>query len=191
MNQRAPSIEKRSSRWLTTWYRLPARIVVSDDGLCDIAPLGISMPHPSLINLVLRRGVPDETRSRLFFLHEVGHLQTLPLLLLPLLLLQRKQRTRGKSLLLNILGVEAFWELASETYVVWRARHEYSAAWNASRNPAMLLFWPLMLILAALPFLAVSGRRQGGQGEAAGTSRPGIPLSEGLDLTFAIGIPFE
>jgi hypothetical protein len=157
MNPRAPSIEKRSSRWLTTWYRLPARIVVSDDGLCDIAPLGISMPHPSLINLVLRRGVPDETRSRLFFLHEVGHLQTLPLLLLPLLLLQRKQRTRGKSLLLNILGVEAFWELTSETYVVWRTRHEYSAAWNASRNPAMLLFWPLMLILAALPFLAVSG----------------------------------
>jgi hypothetical protein len=121
------------------------------------------MPHPSLINLALRWGVPDETRLRLFFLHEVGHLQTLPLLLVPLLLLRRKQQTCRGSLLLNILGVEAFWELTSETYVVWRARDEYSAAWKDSRNPAMLLFWPLMLILAALPFLTVPGRPQGEQ----------------------------
>jgi len=154
MHELASSIEKGSSDWRTTWYRLPARIIVSDNGLCDIAPLGIPLPHPSLINLALRRGMPDEARLRLFFFHELGHLQTLPLLLLPLLLLQLKQRTRRRSLLLNILGLEAFWELTSETYVVWRARHSYAAAWRASRNPAMVLFWPLMLALAALPFLA-------------------------------------
>jgi hypothetical protein len=95
------------------WYRLPARIVVSDDGLCDIAPLGISMPHPSLINLALRRGVPHETRLRLFFLHEVGHLQTLPLLVVPQLLLRRKQRARKGNFLFHVLGLEAFWELTT------------------------------------------------------------------------------
>ncbi len=131
MDELASSIEKRFSHWRTTWYRLPTRIIVSDNGLCDIAPLGIPMPHPSLINLALRRGLPDEARLRLFFLHELGHLQTLPQLLLPLLLLQLKQRTRRRTLLLNILGLEAFWELTSETYVVWRARHWYAAAWRA------------------------------------------------------------
>ncbi len=61
-----------SAHWVRTWYGLPARVVLSDDDLCDIALLGIPLLHPSLINLALRRGLPAEMRRRLFFLHELG-----------------------------------------------------------------------------------------------------------------------
>jgi hypothetical protein len=141
-------------QWVTTWYGLPARVVPSDDGLCDIALLGVPLPHPSLINAAIRRGMPDRAKRRLSFLHEFGHLQTLPLLALPLFLLRRKRRTGLTGAALNILALESFWELVTETYVVFRTGREYLTAWRTSRNPATLLFWPLMLLFVALPFLA-------------------------------------
>jgi hypothetical protein len=141
-----------------TWYGLPARITPSDDGLCDIALLGVPLPHPSLINTTIRRGVPDRTKARLFFLHELGHLQTLPLLALPLLLLRRRRRTGIVGLILNLLALEGFWELATELYVVSRMGREYVTAWRSSRNLAALLFWPLALLLAVLPLLGTRHR---------------------------------
>lgn len=148
-----PAEGEWSPRWVRTWYGLPARVAISDDGLCDVALLGVPLPHPSLINATIRRGVPPRAKARLFFLHELGHLQTLPFLALPLLLLRRKRRTGLAGAALNLLALEAFWELATEVYVVFRAGRGYVAAWRASRNPAALLFWPLTLLLAALPLL--------------------------------------
>jgi len=134
------------------------RVVISDDGLCDVALPGVPLPHPSLINAMIRRGLPPQAKARLFFLHELGHLQTLPLLALPLLLLRRKQRTSLAGAALDLLALEALWELASEVYVVSRTGRGYVGAWRASRNPAALLFWLLMLLLAALPLLRKEDR---------------------------------
>jgi hypothetical protein len=144
--------------WVRTWYGLPARVVPSDEGLCDIALLGVPLPHPSLINATIRYGLPDRTKRRLFFLHEFGHLQTLPLLALPLLALRRRRSSGLARLGLNLLALEGFWELATELYVVSRTGREYFSAWRTSRNPAALLFWPLMLLLAALPLLGSPSR---------------------------------
>jgi hypothetical protein len=140
-------------RWVTTWYGLPARVVPSDDGPCDIALLGVPLPHPSPINAAIRRGLPDRAKRRLSFLHEFGRLQTLPLLALPPLLWRQKRRPGLAGAILNLLALEGFWELATEIYVVSRKGREYITAWRTSRNLAALLFWPLMLALAALPLL--------------------------------------
>lgn len=54
---------------------------------------------------------------------------------------------------IDVRELEAFRELAAEVYVVSRTGWEYLTARRNSRNTAALLFWPLMLLLAALPFL--------------------------------------
>lgn len=160
-----PSVEGgwQQPQTILTWYGLPARILPSRDGLCDVALLGVSLPHPSLINLTTRLGLPERLKARFFLLHEFGHLQTLPLVGLPLLLLHRHPVARRKTILLKLLALQAFWELFSEGYVVLKTGRAYLAAWRASRNPAILIFWPMMLLLATLPFRSRSsgfGRRE-------------------------------
>lgn len=50
---------------------------------------------------------------------------------------------------MDLLALNAFWELLSEGYVVWRMRRKYPL-FEASL--AVLLFWPLMAALALLPW---------------------------------------
>ncbi len=64
----------------------------SADGEWLRCSLGVPLPDPSLINAAIWRGLPDRAKRRLFFLHESGRLQTLPLLALPLLLLRPRRR---------------------------------------------------------------------------------------------------
>ncbi len=89
----------------------------------------------------------------MFFLHELGHLQTVPFLAAFLPVVLRRRRPGLRARLLDIVTLQAFWELATETYVVLRARREYLPAIRQARNPAAFLFWPVMGLLAALPFL--------------------------------------
>lgn len=146
-----------AGQWVRTWYGLPARVAPSERGLCDVALLGIPLPHPSLINLALRRGLPDGLKARLFFLHEFGHLQMLPLALLYWLFLRRTRRRRRIDVPLQLAAVQGFWELVTEAYVVWCMGPSYARTLSLTRSPWPVLFWPLMVSLAVLPFLSGLG----------------------------------
>jgi len=102
------------------WYGLSGEILVENE-LWHLVRLGpISLPHPPLINLFLRAGLPKENRLRLSFEHEYGHLQTLPLALLHLALLRPRRASLG-SWLAALIAHQAVWELAAEGWVV--AKH--------------------------------------------------------------------
>jgi hypothetical protein len=115
------------------WYGLPGEIVIEGDDwhLVKVGPL--PLPHPPLINRFIRRGLPPETRLRLSYWHELGHLQTLPIALAHALWLwRRRPRPKQKSLLSRLAWFtaalvthEAAWELASETYVLAKTGREY------------------------------------------------------------------
>jgi hypothetical protein len=117
----------------------------------------IPLPHPPVVNLILRRGLPEEERLKLSYLHEFGHLQTFPVALAHatlLLLLGRKRKGSFLDIVLMIaqavVAHEAVWELASEGYAVARIGPEYRKIY--SRYPNLIgqsLFWSGMLGLAA------------------------------------------
>lgn len=94
-------------RRIVTWYRLPALIRWSDDGLCDVALPGLALPHPSLVNGVIRRGLPADERAPSPSFMELGHLQTLPFLALPAALLWRRQRRGLLALPIELLAIGA------------------------------------------------------------------------------------
>ena len=127
---RLPPAEKY--HYVRSWYGLAAEIAV-ENGLWHLVRVGgLPLHHPPLVNLILRRGLPRRARLRLSLLHEFGHLQTLPVALVHVvvLLFSRRWRKRGVSGTLAALAVaviahEAVWELASETYVIAAAGPEY------------------------------------------------------------------
>lgn len=108
-------------RAVRSWYGLKGAINVEHHRyhLVKIGPF--PLVHPPLVNLLLRKGLPREDRLELSFLHEFGHLQSLPIALIHLLSingLRRKRRSKDKasfkSLIAMLLVHEAVWELGSE-----------------------------------------------------------------------------
>ncbi len=141
-----------------SWYGLSAEIVV-EGSLWHLVRLGrLALYHPPLVNLVLRRGLPREERLQLSFLHEFGHLQTLPVAVLHLLWLvvygrfRRPTKTEtGLTILAAVVAHQATWELASESYVVACTGPAYRHIYREHPNSwGHITFWGGMTLLAAL-----------------------------------------
>jgi len=86
------------------------------------------------------------------FLHEFGHLQTLPVAVMHALWLLANGRWRRRGLwgiLAAIAAHQAVWELASESYVIVKSRGEYGSIYRDYPNPAgQGAFWSFMFSLA-------------------------------------------
>lgn len=128
-----------------SWYGLPATIVV-ERGHWHLVRIGpVALPHPPLVNLLLRRGLPSDDRLRLSYWHEFGHLQTLPLALAHAVWLLRRRPARRvprwQWFVIVLIAHEVAWELASESYVVIRAGCGYRRVYREHRNPLLAAFW--------------------------------------------------
>ena len=157
-----------SARTVVSWYGLQGEIMVENDLWHLVRVNGLPLPHPPLMNLMLRRGLPVDDRLQFSFLHEFGHLQTLPLALvqmLALVWLALRPNPGGPSplrrLLLAALAHTAFWEMASESYVMAAARPAYQQAYRRTPNLAgRAAFWGAMASLLSLSTWALGRRRR-------------------------------
>jgi hypothetical protein len=131
-----------------SWYGLTGEIEVENE-LWHLVKIGdIALHHPPLVNLALRRGLPQNDRLRLSYLHEFGHFQTLPLALAHILFVAWSSRTqrhsfRGWLVWLVDLTVahEAVWEILSVTYVVLEDLATYRKVYHQVPNHLLPLFW--------------------------------------------------
>ena len=139
-----------------SWYGLPAEIGVENNLWHLVRVGGVALNHPPLVNLALRRSQPRRERLYLSFLHEFGHLQTLPVAVLHVIWLLINGRWRGRgfwgtltALSGAVVAHQAVWELASESYVVLKSRGEYGRIYRDYPNPAgQFAFWSFMFFLA-------------------------------------------
>lgn len=150
-------------RAITAWYGLHGEIIVEDE-LWHLVRVGnLSLPHPPLVNLMIRRGLAAKDRLQFSYLHEFGHLQTLPVAAihasLLLWLARRGNRPTGIKVLAGLLAHEAVWELASESYVVLRAGWKYRRAYRRRPNRWQGLFWLGMSFLAMIGTWLVGSRK--------------------------------
>ena len=137
----------------TTWYNLPVEITVSSANVHRVAVPGLVIPHPGLVNLIVRQGLPNDVRLELTARHELGHLQTLPvpLLHLALLLWPRRGRPAGSWLVRSLVALlthQAAWEVAAEGYVVVTDRRALHAPRPKWARLLYALFWGGMSALA-------------------------------------------
>lgn len=133
-----------------SWYGLEAEIDVDDELWHRVRVDSVPLNHPPLVNLVLRQGLPLIDRHRLSFLHEFGHFQTLPLVIVHSLVLYWAS-PKPVSFLRKIIWWLTFalthqvaWEIASEGYVVAHERGAYIRTYRQKPNLLMPLFWGSM-----------------------------------------------
>ena len=147
------------------WYGLPAEIAVGRVWHW-IKAGGVPLPHPGLVDLHLRRGIPRREGEQLTYWHELGHLETLPLASLHGLALwltgrRRKDTPRTLRLLIGLLAWLAGWELFAEFYTLGRAGPEYARLYRRSHPPLplALFFWIGMGLLAVVGTVWMLGGR--------------------------------
>ncbi len=138
-----------------TWYHLPAEIRVTEAHLHRVRVAGVSLPHPGLVNWIVRRGLPLQTRLELTALHEFGHLQTLPVPLLHVVILAWPRRGHSpyplwSRLLVGLFSHQVAWEVAAESYVAARDARAYRAARPPRDKALYVLFWSGMAFFSLL-----------------------------------------
>lgn len=168
-NQRIERIEEVKEFTLPlpvhSWFGVNAVVRGAGSTECDLVVEGREFLHPSLVNLFIRRGLTADARLLLGAWHEFGHLQALPFAALFALTLLaaivRNPHNLMRKIVAALIGIQAMWELASESYVVARVgAREYRHAY-AKPNPNLVLFWiggALAAIVAA--WVALSGRHE-------------------------------
>jgi hypothetical protein len=137
-----------------TWYGVPVDITVSSDHWHRVVVPGLTLPHPGLVNLFARWGLPADERLVLTYRHELGHLQTLPVPLahLFLILWPRRGRRGGSRWLRALVGFvahQAVWELAAESYVVTTARYDRRRSRSTAGRAIYAILWSGMAFLVA------------------------------------------
>lgn len=142
-------------RRVRSWYGLPAELGI-EDRLWHLVQVGrVRLSHPPLVNTFLRAGLPEADRLRQSYLHEFGHLQTLPIALdhAGAILWAGSHQRRSFAgwvgwIFAALLVHEATWELASESYVVLGDRAAYRETYRRYSNPFLLVFWAGMALLS-------------------------------------------
>ncbi len=122
-------------RRVRAWYGLPGEIVIEGDSWHLVKMGPVPLPHPPLVNRLIRRGLP--------------HLQTLPIALAHAAwqwrrrpdLARESSVSRALRFAVVLIAHEAAWELAAESYGAVRTGPEYRRLYRERRNPFLAAFW--------------------------------------------------
>jgi hypothetical protein len=130
---------------MPTWYGLKATIELSPNRMLHRAGIGRWLiPHPPVFNWMLRAQLDETAYRRLSVLHELGHFQVLPAIILYLLsgtAVLTILRTTTVQAVIWLLGIFPLWELLAEMYVRWKERSSYRQIFRAASSWRKTLFW--------------------------------------------------
>ncbi len=151
--------DNAETRCESLWFGLRAKVTIGP-GLVHKSGFGaFTIPHPPIVNWLLRKGLSCRSNRDLSFAHEFAHFRTAPLLLLYLLIVlivayARNRMTIGVLFLL-MASVQAVWEMASESLVKLRDPEAYRSAYRVMTRFPRTLFWTTAGMLAVAGWLVV------------------------------------
>jgi len=106
---------------------------------------GLLIPHPPVVNALLRKNLPLQSRDELIFAHEFAHFQTLPAVLLYGLVTGGFFFIRGTityiAVMSILVGGQALWEMLSEAAVILDNRKTYHSYYQGVVKSPRIVFW--------------------------------------------------
>jgi hypothetical protein len=100
------------------WFGISASVIIGP-GFLHTAGLGkFLLPHPPIVNWLLRLGLPEKDKYYLSVIHEFGHLQTTPLAVMYTMgilgLTYLNRQTNWLEVILVLISTHAAWEIMAE-----------------------------------------------------------------------------
>jgi hypothetical protein len=128
------------------WYGMNATVVLGP-GFLHRAGYGFFLlPHPPLVNAVLRYKLPEDAQKRLSITHEFAHLQTTPIALLYTVLVfyfafWRLEGLTLETIVILLVSTHAAWEMLAEAVTILTDRNGYSVFYKAQSIIPRAMFW--------------------------------------------------
>ena len=144
-----------------TWFGIYATVTVGPSFIHKAGVGNLLIPHPPVINWLLRRGLSDGIGLKLSFLHEMGHFQTAPLIALYAVAILTETFNAGRfslpQVLFVLVGILAAWELLSEALTIIGDISYYRNCYKGTPKLPRITFWTAAGILTAgVLFIAFS-----------------------------------
>lgn len=132
-------IEKR------TWYGINATIITGS-GFLHTAGFGFFLiPHPPVVNWLLRRKLTKGNRLTLTRVHEFQHLQSAPFILIYMLLFFAFAFVYGRVGLMEsiivLVSCQALWEITAEVLTIASDTQFYHNAYENISILPRVVFW--------------------------------------------------
>jgi hypothetical protein len=134
-----------------TWYFLNA-VVEVEPGRFHRAGFGhLLIPHPPVVNWLLRRGLSKESYKNLCTEHEMGHLQALPFELLYsvilMLVMMSNANDDAAGWFWLVVSSFASWEIVAEAHTIRHVQPAYHYLYRGVSLVPRFLFWLISLSL--------------------------------------------
>jgi len=142
-----------------TWYGLEGTVIIGA-GLMHKSGVGsLIIPHPAVINWLLRLGLSENSATALRIHHEIGHLQSAPLAVVYTATNYVAIITANQVNLLNLLLVfictHAAWEIMSEILTIVIDPPFYHKCYQGVSLVPRAIFWLSTISLTLIGWIIV------------------------------------
>lgn len=138
-------ITTKMKKTIRTWYGLNATVIVGPNFLHEAGFGTLLIPHPPLVNWLLRWGMSEHSKHTLTFIHEFGHLQSAPLFLFYALLMFfsafNHNPVNFMNLIVVIVSAQAGWEISAEIYTFISNNNKYRKCYEGITLIPRIIFW--------------------------------------------------
>lgn len=129
-------------------------------GFIHRAGLGrVLLPHPPVINWLLRRGLTENARYALSFTHEFGHLQSTPMALLYMAAMIAAafmmHNARPLEITVVLVSAHATWEMTAEVITIAGDNRLYRQSYAGIAISPRVVFWILTGALTIIGWIIV------------------------------------
>ncbi|MHC4686643.1 MAG: hypothetical protein ACYTEW_20385 [Planctomycetota bacterium] len=152
-------MERRKTKTIQrrTWFGVEATVGIGSGLIHEAGVGGLVVPHPAVVNWLLRQGLADNARYTLTVTHEFGHLQSAPLALLYTGVLLAVTFATGHANLLKIVLVlvstHAAWEIASEIFAIFSDLQLYRRCYKGVTIAPRIIFWIFTSVLTTIGWI--------------------------------------
>lgn len=136
-----------------TWYGVNATVRIGPGFIHRAGWGNFLIPHPPLVNWLLRRELNENDTYTLSVTHEFAHFQSAPLALpytVGLIALAASEGLSFFSMVTIIISTHAAWEILSEILTIIHSRQYYLRCYNGISSVSRRVFWISMSVLALL-----------------------------------------
>ena len=144
---------------IRTWYGVNATVIIGPGFLHRGGYGKLLIPHPPVINWLLRQRLAPAVRENLSFTHEFGHLQSAPAALLYTVsnfaALLAAGKTTVLSVMLLLISTHAAYEIMAEIITIRNNRQLYRHCYEKVSKIPRTIFWFSMILLALVGWMIV------------------------------------
>lgn len=140
-----------------TWYGMGATVTIGSGFIHRAGLGGLLIPHPPVINWLLRQGLTEKARYTLCCTHEIGHLESLPLAVLytavNLAILFATGQVSLIKIILVLISAQAVWEIISELFTKTGSAQLYRKSYEGVRIIPRTIFWVSSIALTLMGWI--------------------------------------